>query len=143
MAQCPTAVLYVARCGDLANAVVAGVCDEEIAHAVDGEAGGSVQGDAAGDAWAGIRDKGGRGAGHDAEARAGGLTKNLVGADGGKNLGVLNGDVEIVAGIEDEAVWARRGRGADPQVPATVVREATPADPLASMRTQLCLLSAM
>ena len=33
--------------------------------------------------------------------------------------------------------------GVEPQVPATVVRYATPVLPLARTRTQLCMLSAM
>ncbi len=61
----------------------------------------------------------------------------------GESLGILNGDVEIVAGVETKPLGLGVVEAAEPQVPATVVKAVTPEDPLASIRTQLWLLSAM
>src|ERR1700722_13848207 len=90
--------------GDLADAVVSGVGDEEISHCVDGQSRGGVERYAAGDAGAGVGDLSGGCTREDARAGTRSLLEDLVCADGGKRLSVLDRDVEVIGRVEGETV---------------------------------------
>jgi hypothetical protein len=52
-------------------------------------------------------------AGHHAGPAPGAWRENLIGAYCGKDLGVLNGDIEIIAGVENETIWIWSRRCSD------------------------------